>query len=465
MKKMNRNSLNISGFSRIFAAFLLVIAATSCSHDSLPSDPMDLIPADAKQISAMDLDALAKGSGGSLMTADGVLSPEGAYAIDMFFPSQTAAPLTAVLNSYPEGVDHKHVVTFTTAAGNTLTLLKVTGELPDAPAPLNSFRTADKDTDGFSIYTIGEATVAVGDKLIVITDDIATIGTLADNVSSSPISPIVGVKQFLTKDAAVNTARPGADIYGDKMAGLWFCATMRISDSAITADFTAIDPSGKVDNLGERIAAEIDPTVQGYIPPGCTIVAAMGQQSDEAKMFGIEDLVKPIFPGMTVVSQTGTTLWYARPAGALNLERLLDINSWNIGGAVAMPQDEGNTLAAEFARDRKWSNPSIADPVNVKYYEGYLLESLNGEVTGGNSNPYAELFDSARLVVIADIPAESSLQRTLGVDCGASVTLKLNTTTLRARVTFYGNTEAPLPTFATFPYCDNVIPYLLGTEK
>lgn len=101
------------------------------------------------------------------------------------------------------------------------------------------------------------------------------------------------------------------------------------------------------------------------------------------------------------MSKTGTTLWYARPAGTITEENLLSPQVWNFAGALQMPQEDGDRAV----RNLQTKNNGLArlDPatgcytmtngdasLSYGYIDGYFVQSANGPITYGNSNPFTQ---------------------------------------------------------------------------
>ncbi len=354
-------------------------------------------------------------------------------------------------------------------------ILKVTSrqQLADAMHP---YRDASSDFGEYDTYTTGKRLIAISDHLCVIAPDAATIKTIGQKGDGGIISGMAGINEFLSStDNSIRSARRGADLFGDKMDGLWLCLGLRFTDTSATADLSAMRADGEPDSIGARIAAPVDPDALAFVPEGTTLAIASGLQGDNAKLLGIEDLVKKYFPGDIAMSKTGTTLWYARPAGTITADNLLSPQVWNFAGAIQMPQEEGDMAI----RNLQAMNHGLGrlDPatgcytvtrgdasLSFGYINGFFAQSANGPVKYGNSNPFTQDFSGARLAAVIDIPGSSSLRTAAGLPCGASLAFKVTTFNIHAKLSFYGNNGPVLRTINAIPALHNLLPYIVGTR-
>ncbi|MDE6360619.1 MAG: hypothetical protein K2L39_05285 [Muribaculaceae bacterium] len=459
--------------SPLFLACIL-LTLLSCTKET-PANPVEAVPPGATQVSVIDLKGLASANGATPIAADGKLTPAAEEAFGMLLPSDLLRPLAAVLSIGDKGVDPSQAVLFTTPKGYDGIILKTTSRelLAESLLP---YRDESADFGEYDAYTTGKRLIALSDNLCVIAPDAATVKTVGQRKGGHLISEMVGVKEFLSSpDQTIRSARRASDLFGSKMEGLWLCLGVKINESTISARLSAMQPDGVQDSIGTRIAGKIDPDILSFIPEGTSLVIASGLQEDATKLFGIEDLVKNYFPGEIVMSKTGTTLWYARPAGTITEDNLLSPQVWNFAGALQMPQEEGDMAVRNLQTRNKGLgrfDPSTGcytltegeASVSYGYVDGYFLQSANGPVTFGNSNPFTQDFRGARLAAIIDIPSGSSLRTATGLPCGASLTLKVTDTNIHAKLSLYGNSRPALSTVDAIPLLHNLLPYLTGTR-
>ena len=455
-------------------ASLAIMGMTSCGHAG-PSDPIDAVPAGARRVTVIDLDRLAKANGAISLAGDQGLLPAAENALGMFFPADMLRPLAAILSEGGKGVDTSEAVIYTASNGYTGVILKVTDRdmLANTLLP---YRDEAADFGAYDAYTTGKRLIALSDGLCVIAPDAATVKLAGDDQESDRhISRMAGIRQFLSSDNAIRSACPATEVFGKKMSGLWLCASLRFTDSSVTADMTAMQPDGRLDPIGDRIAGEIDPAAVSFVPAGSSLVIASGLQSDDAKLFGIEELVKRYFPGDVTMSRSGTTLWYARPAGTITSDNLLSPRVWNFAGVIQMPQEDGDRAVSNMQQmtggtarlDRSTGCYTYTDgeaTMTYGYVDGYFVQSANGPVAFGLSNPFTEDFTGARVCAIIDIPAESSLRQACGLPCGASLTAKVTTDNIRAKLSFYGNPTPVLSTVSSIPMLRDILPFITGTK-
>lgn len=462
--------------TRIFVALLsvsLLLCLSSCDRQ-VATDPVDAIPADVTQVTVFNLGEITAANGSAAPAGDDGLLPEAEQALGMFLPSDMLRPMAAVLSDGGNGVDTSNAVMFTAPNGYTGIILKVT-DRESLVQTLLPYRDESADFGDYKSYTTGKRLIAFSDELCVITPDVATAKTIGQKKGNRMISDMTGVKKFLSSDNAVRSVRLASDIFGKKMDGLWLCASLRFSDSALTADISAIHPDGTPDSIGARIAGKIDSGVLGFVPNGCSLVIASGVQNDDTKLFGIEDLVKNYFPGDIVMSGTGTSVWYARPAGTVTDDNLFSPEVWNFTGIIQMPQTDGEMAVSNMRQmtrgiarlDSSTGCYTITRgdfSISYGYIDGCFVQSANGPVTNGNSNPFTMDFHGARLAAVIDIPGGSSLRTAIGLPCGASFTVKVTTENIHAKLAFYGNPRPLLSTVGSVPPLKNILPFIAGVK-
>ncbi len=452
----------------------ILLSLISCGRKT-PENPIEAVPPGCSQVTVIDLQKLASANGANSLVAEGSLTPAAEEAIAMLLPTDLLRPLAAVVSIGDNGVDTRQAVMFTTSRGYDGLILKVTSrqQLADAMHP---YRDASSDFGEYDTYTTGKRLIAISDHLCVIAPDAATIKTVGQEGEGGIISGMTGINEFLSStDNAIRSARRGADLFGDKMEGLWLCLGLRFTDTSATADLSAMRADGEPDSIGARIAAPVDPDALAFVPEGTTLAIASGLQGDNAKLLGIEDLVKKYFPGDIAMSKTGTTLWYARPAGTITADNLLSPQVWNFAGAIQMPQEEGDMAI----RNLQAMNHGLGrlDPatgcytvtrgdasLSFGYINGFFAQSANGPVKYGNSNPFTQDFSGARLAAVIDIPGSSSLRTAAGLPCGASLAFKVTTFNIHAKLSFYGNNGPVLRTINAIPALHNLLPYIVGTR-
>lgn len=455
-------------------ALLAMMGMASCGHPG-PTDPVDAVPAGARRVTVIDLDLLARANGAATLAGDQGLLPAAEDALAMFLPGDLVRPLAAILSDGGKGIDTSRAVVFTAPNGYSGVIMKVTdrGLLAQSLLP---YRDEPSDFGPYDAYTTGRRLIALSEGLCVIAPDAATVTLVGDDRADDRlISRMEGVRQFLSSDNAIRTACPATEIFGKKMEGLWLCASMRFTDSAAIADLTAMKPDGAPGHIGEMVAGEIDPDVVGFVPAGSSLVVASGLQSDDAKLFGVEELVKRYFPGDVTMSRSGTTLWFARPAGTITADNLLSPQVWNFAGVIQMPQADGDRAVSNMQQmtggtarlDQSTGLYTYADgeaTMTYGYVNGYFVQSANGPVSPGLSNPFTEDFRGARVCAIIDIPSENSLRQACGLPCGASLTAKVTTDNIHAKLSFYGNPTPVLSTVNSIPMLRGMLPFITGTK-
>lgn len=457
----------------LMIAALVLISLPSCGGNA-PADPIDATPSGVRQVTVMNLNEMAAANGPAEIAGKDGLTPTAEEAIGMFIPADMLRPLAAVLSVGSDFVDTSNTVIFTAANGYTGIILKVTDheQLTEA---LNPYRDEASDFGDYLAYTTGRRIIAISDGLCVIAPDADTVKAVGQKNGNSHISGMTGVKDFLASENTIRSARPASEIFGKKMEGLWLCTSLRLTDNSAVADLSAMRPDGQPDSIGARIAGEIDPGVLGFVPGGSSVVIASGLQGDDAKLFGIEEIVKNYFPGDIVMSKSGTTLWYARPAGTVTSDNLLSPQVWNFAGIIQMPQADGEKAIINMqnmTRGMARLDSSIGcytltsgdESITYGYINGCFAQSANGPVNYGNSNPFTDDFHGARVAALIDIPRESSLRSAVGLPCGASLSVKVTTEKIRAKLAFYGNNHPLLSTVGSVPTLRNLLPLIIGTK-
>lgn len=455
-------------------AILSVMIMQGCGGD-VPAEPMDAVPDDARLIAAMNLDKLAQAYGAEKLTDNDGLTPDAAEALSIFIPADLFQPLKAVLTSSGNSgaTRTSDMVMFTAANGYTSLILKVNDSDRLTGGTLSSFRDSKIDFGGYKCFTLNNRVIAISESLCIISPDAATARSAGEHTQATPVSPIEGVRQFLltSTDDAICLSRKADDIFGNKMKGLWLCGSLRFSDRWVNACLTAIQPDGRPDSIGSRVAGRIDPDIIGFIPQGCSLVIASGKQSGEGKLFGAEELTSRFFPGQTTLSDSGTTLWYARPAGALNSENLMTPEVWNFANIMQTQQANAEALTERltdtYPSARRDTSTGLYETsagdysVTFGYADGYYIQGVNGPVSYCNSNQFTQDFNAARLVGILDIPKGSALQNALSLPCGATVSLKVTDLSVNARITLYGAQAPVLATLSSVPALHNLLPLLM----
>lgn len=443
----------------VLTAFSLVLLTicNSCgqSADDFQSS-LDAVPDNAHFIAVVDKAALADNAG-------------------EFVPADMLATLEAISAAGEDATDQSAIAIFTLPKGYTLCAIKVL----DVEKLENALESCGKRKDanyGYDIFECGGRKVAVGHSVCLISPDVKSLKVVAKQ-RRPEISAIEGVREYLSNpDETVKSASIASDIYGKQLEGLWLCRSMHFTDTSVSVDFSLMKPGGESGQIGKQLADPIDPDVLGFIPDGCSLVAATGKQQEGAKMFGIESLLRSYIPMELNLSPIGTTAWYARPAGRLNPDDLLAARVWNFASVSQTSQSEGEeTILSLMAQT---ANRARKDPATgcysfsiggiegaFGYLNGYTAISLNGDISYGNSNSYTQDFAGARMVVLVDIPKGSQLQQAAGLPCGASLNVKVTTDNLHAKVRFYGNTLPALPTLNQVTELQGVLPLLMGLKN
>lgn len=435
-------------------ALVLPMLLGACSNNSGNFESaVDAIPENARSAAVLNVEKLGE------RTSD-------------FLPSDLITPFQAILSADKEAINHSEIAIFTIPKGYTLGAVKIENrdklisQLPEACSEAEGF-------GDYAVYDCGKRKIAIGESICYITPDIKTLKQMLKEKRPA-VSAIVGVRQFLANpDEAIKTAAIASDLYGKKLEGLWLCRALHFTDSSISVDLSLIQPDGESGQIGTLLADEIDPAVLGFIPDGCSLVAATGRQLEGAKMFGIESMMRSYIPVELNLSESGTTAWYARPAGALSADDLLDPRVWNFASVSQASQTEGEAMIEGYldqvgGHARK--NPETdcytvgygSQEATFGYINGYSVTGLNGEINPSSSNSYTQDFRGARMVVIIDIPKGSQLQHAAELPCGASLNVKATTDNLHAKLRFYGNPAPALETIDNISPLHNLLPLLLG---
>lgn len=457
--------------SRVFPIALLILGA--CTANEVVDDPVAAVPSDVRKVTVLNLDKIAKANGTPLFASSGKMSPEGTESAGMFIPASLMKPLEAVVTAAQGAADTSRAVMFTNRKGYTGLILRLSD--PEAvDRTLGQRLQPAEKIEECETYTTGRGIIALSGNLCVIAPDAATVKEITGKRSPRwGISETEGVRQFLSTDNAILTALPAENIYGDKMKGKWMCVAVRFNDSSAIADIVFMEPDGKLDSIGSRIAGSIDPDVLRFIPQNANIAAATGVQGADGKAFGLEQLLSKYYPGKLRLSETGTTAWYGRCFSDPDDDDLFSVASWNLASLAQMGNMQADSVTqaietyygtAGVAEDGSPMLTITVDNLSLSfgYIAGYYAESLNGPVTDDNSNPYTQDFQGAHMVVLIDVPQGSALQRAATLPCGASFAMRLTSTRLHAKLTFYGNQKPFLATLNSIDLLRPLLPYLIN---
>lgn len=457
--------------SRVFPIVLLILGA--CTANEVVDDPVAAVPSDVRKVTVLNLDKIAKANGTPLFASSGKMSPEGTESVGMFIPASLMKPLEAVVTAAPEASDTSRAVMFTNRKGYTGLILKINNPETVDLTLGQQLQPAEK-IDGCETYTTGRGIIALSGNICVIAPDAATVKEITDRRPSRwRISKMEGIRQFLSTDNALLTAFPAENLYGDKMKGEWMCVAVRFNDTSAIADIMFMEPDGKLDSIGSRIAGSIDPEVLRFIPQNANIVAATGVQEADGKAFGLEQLLSKYYPGKLRLSETGTTAWYGRCFSDPGDDDFFSVASWNLASLAQMSAARADSVTQAIETyygttgTTEEGSPMRTIAVgNIQlsfgYIAGYYAESLNGPVTDDNSNPYTQDFQGAHMVVLIDVPQESALQRAAMLPCGASFAMRLTSTRLHAKLTFYGNRKPFLANLNSIDLLRPLLPYLIN---
>jgi hypothetical protein len=462
----------IKSATALFTAILL-LALSSCSGSDTQLSAVGAVPDGSRQIAVMNLKEIALANDAQQIAKNGSLTGEAEQALNMFIPNDLLRPLATLLGSNDQAVNTEQAVIFRLPNGYNGMILAVTGKInSDA---LSTYRDEAADFDDYTVYNINRRILAISDDFCVIAPDTDTVKKVGKN-SEQYLASIEGVKDYLTANndddaQTIRTASIASDVFGKKMNGLWLCGSLRFSDDKAVVTAKAITPDGKVDQIGDRIAQPINPNIATFVPQGANLIIASGLQDGDGKLFGAEKITDHLFPSGVTLSTVGSSLIYARPAGTVNLLNILSENVWNIANAVEMTQNDGEEAVELF---RKLGNSQLdpetgcylidAGAMNIAfgYVDNYFLQSINGQVTKGNSCGYEKDFQNARLLAILDIPNGSSLQQACGLPCGASLVLKVGNDNLNAALRLYGNKRPVLATINSMALVQQIFPYLMN---
>ena len=457
--------------ARVFPIALLILGA--CTANEAVDDPVAAVPSDVRKVTVLNLNKISKANGAPILASSGQMSPEGTESTGMFIPASLMKPLDAMITAAPGASDTSRAVMFTTRKGYTGLILKINDPETVEQTLSRQLQPAEEIED-CETYTTGRGIIALRGNICVIAPDAATIKEITD--SRSPqwrISKMEGVRQFLSTDNAILTALPAENLYGDKMKGEWMCVAVRFNDTSAIADIMFMHPDGKLDSIGSRIAGRIDPDILRFIPQNANIAAATGVQGTDGKAFGFEQLMSKYYPDKLRLSETGTTAWYGRCFSDPGEDDLFSAASWNLASLTQMDAVRADSVTQSIETYYGTSGTSQGDSpmrtididnlsLSFGYIGGYYAESLNGPVTDGNSNPYTQDFQGAHMVVLVDVPQGSALQRAAMLPCGASFAMRLTSTRLHAKLTFYGNQKPFLATLNSIDLLRPLLPYLIN---
>lgn len=439
-------------FSAATLIFLLIFCSCSKKSDEINS-AIDAIPDNVRFAAVLD-----------------ATTPD--FDLSEFLPTDLAEPFSVVAKAGKEAVDLSVMALFTLPKGYTLGVVKV----EDAGKLLETLgRECDSEEgfDDFEVFECGKRKIAVGRSVCYIAPDLKSIKDILKEKPTGT-SQIEGIRKFLaTPDEAVKTASIASDIYGKKLQGLWLCRSMRPGRSTVSLQLSLLKPDGESGKLGELLADEINPAVAGFIPTGCTMVAATGKQREGAKLFGIESILRSYIPVELNLSASGTTAWYARPAGALDPDDLLNPADWNFASLSQSSQAEADEMIASLLDQtghRARMNPDTGCytlavggmQAVFGYLNGFSVIGLNGDITYGHSNSYLHDFNGERMVILIEIPKGSRLQQAAQLPCGASFDIKVSDDYLNAKIHFYGNTSPALETIDAISPLHNLLPFIMG---
>jgi len=461
----------------ILLIFAMMLNLSSCGGES-PADPLEAVPDGARTIAVMNLEKISMANGANnLVTPPDGLSHQAEEAMGLFIPADIMRPLAAVISSgYPSGVETTQTVVFTASNGYTGLILKVTDRNKIAGGTLSEFREASMDFGDYDIYTVGRRIIALADHLCIIAPDMATIKTIGSKTTSTPISHIESIRQFLiSSDNDINIVRRASDLFGKQMNDLWLCGSLRFTDHSIIARISTMSHDGQPDRIGNRIAEEIDPAIAGFIPQGSSIVIASGKPSESPRLLNLERMIGKYLPGDISLSTEGTTAWYARPAGSLNDDNLMSPDVWNLANIIQMPAKDGDRAVSDMLA--KTNGKARLDPdsqchtitqedatLTFGYINGFFVRGMNGPVSYGNSNTFASDFQAARLAAVIDIPLGSALQKATGLSCGATLSLKATDEIIKVNLTFHGSQLPVLTTISELPMARGLLPYILTSR-
>lgn len=449
---MTNVSNRISKSAMMFMAVVAMLLNGCSGHK--PMNPLDIVPENSTAGAVVDMTKLAEAAGLSSPAQD-------SRALNIFIPTPLRITLQNVAEAAPEALDLTKVIWFRMSNGYDVAAAEVKNPAKLAEA-IEEQRDAASDFDDYTLYNINGRALAVSENLAVFAPDAATVRECGASGSKTLISQNIGLEQFLETDGnAVNVVSEAKSLGIKELNEQWICTSIRFTDDSATADISVMLPDGKVDEIGKRIAGEIDPAALQFVPQGATAVIATGLQPDDA-LFSAEDLTAMLFPHKIGQSETGTTLWYARPAGSLDPEDLFSPLRWNLATISQMPDTELSEAMDEMAeatgnRARKSINSDLMTynimglPGSYGYINGYFTESFNGEASFGNSNSLAPLFEAARVVALLDIPLDSDLRRALNLPCGATVSLKIQTSDIRLKLQVFGTDKPVLALLTELP--------------
>lgn len=461
--KFRSVKFNLSLCLSVSIAMTLLTAVTSCGKKDL-TDPIAAVPPGATSITVIDIDAIAEANGSALSgSKDTSIPAEMESALGMFLPGSLLRPMGAVLASSPESVDTREIVVFTASNGYTGAILKVKDQNRLSEGSLHKLRDKSRDFGDYEVYTTGRPVIALSETICIIAPDIATVKTVGQGSGKEKITDIPGVMEFLKGDNAVKNISRASDIFGSAMKGLWGCTSLRFNTSSAIADLIVLRSDGEVDPVGTRIAGEIDPAVLRLIPQGCSLVAASGLKGEYTSKTGIDRLIGSYLHGDVSMSKSGTTAWYARPAGRITSDNLMSPQVWNFAGIMQMSPEDGEQ-AIRNIQIYTGGSP-VLDPasgcyihdrgdggsLSYGYLDGCFIQSVNGPVASSPQNAAGTIPPGTRLAVMIDIPEGSSLQKASGIPCGATFDLKVSADMIHAKLSFYGNRQPVLSTIFSIP--------------
>lgn len=423
----------------------------------------DYVPSDAVSVKVVDFERM--------MCAAGIDVPVDCVPSDSLYrrvaelsvPGPVRDAFMSVVGVAFDDIDLKHVVSFTTASGADVLAMAVTDE--DALIGGLS-RMKDNASEGlhhdedFASMSLCGSMVALRDGMCFMSSSLNSVKDALASASSSPLSTLPGVHNFLQDDGvvrlAVNCGRSPMNYLGG--VSHWLCVDTDVTGASVCFDAKIINCDGAVDSIGANFS-EIDSSFLRFVPGDASVMVAFGRFGGNVRALSM--LLGRFTPVYMRVAD-GTTALFAVPSGDAKAVAADAPGAWNVATITQVPASAVDSCLHQYEASAGVQVHKIGDslftyPENGKercYFGAYgndVVFSVNSPISPDFVNTRQDMFDGRRLVMNIDVPDGSMLQQAWNLEYGVAFNVSLYATRLTVRINFDGGSGRPLADLLRMP--------------
>ena len=448
-------------------AITIIMLFTSCSRDGGEKSVFDYIPAEARSVARVNIDAILKNSGCRIRDGKVTLSPAMEYYLEAASPDQQEF-FTSMVDLYPM-LDMQNIM----VTESDLDLIGL-AEVKD-PVRLNRYldeQGVETSSGGLTVYVTSNLAISKADNFVIIGETPEKIASYFEMAQQQAITEIPELTDLFadvdrtvigyTRDEAKLTRRERQ--HGKQPGYTTRLLTMDLHEHFLDVDFTTFDSEWNPVDITEFIPM-VDQDVLASIPAEAQGVIVMGENTD------IQGLINNIYPAIPEHFNEPSELMFfaeflkgsfmisATPAATGRYLRELTPPAWNITASMLQADENVSSILSalsifnpsgsikeEDGQIRYQINPDLA--LYIRHDAPLLTLSTDLIRSQESSSEYAEIFEGAAFGAAINVPYNSETMRAFNLPYGPNIVLIGRDSTISLRIALNGSKSALLEALA-----------------